>query len=89
MTMGEFEMDAHYSRLHNGRIWYVKARGGDARMEFTIHDDAAQDVIRDNFDDMADTIKNEIRDRIEDKWDQSLISDKDKETFLKILEAIL
>ena len=88
MTMSEFEMDAH--RKYGGKVeWDINARDGDMRIEFTVHDDDVQQIIKDDFDDISDTVKKEILDRIDVLWNQDIVSDADKDTFIRILEAIL
>ena len=91
MTCDEFEMDLHYRHFRTGSegIWDIKARDGDVKIELSVYDEAVQEVVKDNFDYFSDTFKEELIERVENKWDNSEITDVEKDTLLRLIEVIL
>ena len=90
MTMDDFEMDPHYHLYRKNEIeWFIKARDGDIRLEFSVFDENVQEVVKDNFDHFAETVEKELTERVESDWDNSLISDEEKDVFLRVLGVIL
>ena len=91
MTTDEFEMDLHYRHFRSGfeGIWDIKARDGDVRIELSVYDEAVQEVLKDNFDEFSDTFKEELIERVESKWDNSEITDEEKDILLRLIEVIL
>ncbi len=91
MTCDEFEMDLHYRHFRSGSegIWDIKARDGDVKIELSVYDEVVQEVVHDNFDFFAETIEKELTTRIENDWDQGLLTDEEKFVFLRILGKVL
>ena len=90
MTADEFEMDWHSSIYSKrGGEWDIKARDGDIKVEFTVYDEAVQEAVKDNFEYIADTIRNEILCRIDSAWDEGKITDEERDTIARILEEVV
>ena len=91
MTADEFEMDLHYRHFRSGSegIWDINARDGDVKIELSVYDEAVQEVVKDNFDEFSDTFKEELIERVESKWDNSEITDEERDTLLRLIEVIL
>ena len=90
MTADEFEMDCHYSHSYrNFKEWEISVRDGGMKAEFSVDDEDIQEVVKDNFEDFSDTFKEEFIQRVENKWDNSEITDEEKDTLLRLIEVIL
>ena len=89
MTCDEFEMDANYSSWRQRTQWQIKARDGDMKAEMEVDDDVMQECIQDNFENISDTVTKEIEERTECAWDNSEITDEEKEIFLRILKKVM
>lgn len=91
MTADEFEMDLYYRPFRTGSkgIWDIKARDGEVKIELSVYDEAVQEVVKDNFDFFTETIEKELTTRIENDWDQGLLTDEEKFVFLRILRKVL
>ena len=89
MTCDEFEMDANYSSWRQRTQWQIKARDGDMKVEMEVDDDVMQECIQDNFENISDTVTKEIEERTECAWDNSEITDEEKEIFLRILKKVM
>ena len=89
MTCDEFDMDANYSSWRQRTQWQIKARDGDMKVEMEVDDDVMQECIQDNFENISDTVTKEIEERTECAWDNSEITDEEKEIFLRILKKVM
>ena len=90
MTVDEFEMDPHYHLYRKNEIeWDVKARDGDIRIEFSVYDEYIQETCRENFDYFSESVEQELTQRVENDWDEGLLSDEEKSIFLKILGKVI
>ena len=90
MTVDEFEMDPHYSwRKKNETEWYVKASDGGMKVEFSVYDEYIQETFRENFDYFSESVEQELTQRVENDWDEGLLSDEEKSIFLKILGKVI
>ena len=89
MTADDFEMKGGYSSWRQRTIWHITARENDMRIEMKIDDDVMQECIQDNFENISDTVTKEIEERTECAWDNSEITDEEKEIFLRILKKVM
>lgn len=89
MTMDEFEMDPHSRPYYREIEWDITARDGDIKIEFSVYDEAVQEVVKDSFDYFSDTFKEELIERVESRWDNSEITDEERDTLLRLIEVIL
>ena len=89
MTVDEFEMDPHYNHWQHKTEWDIKIAYGDMTSSFSVIDDDVQQIVSDNFDHFSETIEKELTERVENDWDNSLLTDEEKFRFLEILRRIL
>ena len=89
MTCDEFEMNGHYSSWRQRNLWQIKAADGGMKIEMEVDDDVMQECIQDNFENISDTVTKEIEERTECAWDNSEITDEEKEIFLRILKKVM
>ena len=89
MTCDEFDMDANYSSWRQRNLWQIKAADGGMKIEMEVDDDVMQECIQDNFENISDTVTKEIEERTECAWDNSEITDEEKEIFLRILKKVM
>ena len=69
--------------------WLLRITDGDSKFNTTVYDEAVQDVVKDNFDYISDTVKNEILCRLDSAWDKDLVTDEERDTFARILEKVI
>ena len=89
MTCDDFEMNGHYSSWRQRNLWQIKAADGGMKIEMEVDDDVMQECIQDNFENISDTVTKEIEERTECAWDNSEITDEEKEIFLRILKKVM
>ena len=90
MTCDEFSMESHTHLYHRNEIeWDIKARDGSVRIEFSVYNDVVQEVVKDNFENFSDTLKDELTDRVVNAWDLGEITDAEKAVFLTILGKVM
>ena len=89
MTCDDFEMNGHYSSWRQRSLWQIKAADGGMKIEMEVDDDVMQECIQDNFENISDTVTKEIEERVECAWDNSEITDEEKEIFLRILKKVM
>ena len=90
MTCDEFEMDPHSSwRKKNETEWNIKAADGMMKVEFSVYDEYIQEVVKDNFEYFMKTVETELTERIENEWDEGLLTDEEKSVFLRILGRLI
>ena len=90
MTADEFEMDWHSSCYRKrGGEWDIKTRDGDMKIEFSVYDEDIQETLKDNFDSFIDTAGKEFANRVLNLWDDSRITDEQKQTFLDVLRMVI
>lgn len=89
MTVDEFEMNPGYSGYHRETVWKISMRDCDTKTEFKVDDDVMQECIADNFENISETIKDELTDRAVNAWDLGEITDTEKAVFLTILERVI
>ncbi len=89
MTADEFSMDSHFYYRGHEKEWDISVRNGDMKVEFSVYDEMIQEVVKDNFEDFSDTFKEELLERIDNKWDNSEITDEERDILLRLIEAIL
>ena len=89
MTADEFEMDSHFTYHGREKEWDISVRDGGMKAEFSVYDEMIQEVVKDNFDDFSDTFKKELLDRIDNSWDNSEITDEERDILLRLIEVIL
>ena len=89
MTCDDFEMNGHYSSWRQRNLWQIKAADGGMKIEMEVDDDVMQECIQDNFENITDTVTKEIEERTECAWDNSEITDEEKEIFLRILKKVM
>lgn len=87
MTADEFNMASH--TFMGDHEWRIKVRDGDLKIEFDVYDEYIQEVIKNNFDYFIDTAGKEFADRVLNLWDESKITDKQKQTFIDILRMVI
>ena len=89
MTVDEFEMDPSYSGYHHEMVWKISMRDCNIKTEFKVDDDVMQECIANNFDYISDTAAKEIADRVLNLWDESKITDEQKQNFLDVLRMVI
>ena len=89
MTCDDFEMNGHYSSWRQRNLWQIKVADGGMKIEMEVDDDVMQECIQDNFENITDTVTKEIEERTECAWDNSEITDEEKEIFLRILKKVM
>ena len=87
MTADEFEMKKH--RFLGDGEWRIRIRDCDLVIQADVYDDAMQECIEENFDNIADTVKKKLLQRADNLWDKSEISDEDKDAFIRILGKVV
>ena len=87
MTADEFEMKKH--KFMGEGQWRIRIRDCDTIIQADVFDDAIQECIEENFDYVSDTLKKKVLQRVDNAWDESAISDEERESFLRILEVVL
>ncbi len=87
MTADEFEMKKH--RFLGEGEWRIRIRDCDLVIQADVYDDAMQECIEENFDHISDTVKKKLLQRIDNAWDESAITDEERDSFLRILEEVL
>ena len=89
MIVDEFNMDCHYHLYSKTHEWDIHMRDGDTKISFTVGDDLVQESLRDNWDYISDMAAKEIADRVLNLWDESRITDEQKQTFLDVLRMVI
>ena len=84
MTADTFNM-----RYASRDEWKLMVSDGATDITTTVYDEDVQKVIADRFDYISDTVKMEILERLDNKWDAGEISDEDKDAFIRILEEVV
>lgn len=89
MTADEFDMDPHHSFYYKETKWDISMRDGETRTSFEVYDEDVQRCIRDSFEHIEDTVKAVLKDRVENVWDEDLVTDEERRIFEKVLEMII
>ena len=89
MSADQFDMDPHYHSYYKETEWEISMRDSDTKISFRVCDDDVQHCIRDSFEYIEDTVKAVLKDRVEDTWDEDLVTDEERRIFEKVLEMII
>ena len=89
MIVDEFDMDCHYVLYDKSHEWRVSMRDGDTKITFKVGDDLVQESLRNNWDYISDMAAKEMADRVLNLWDESKITDEQKQTFLDVLRMVI
>ena len=87
MTADQFNM-RHLTFMGRGE-WRINIRDCDLAIQADVLDDDVQECIKEQFDYVSDTFKDELLQRVDGAWDESMITDEERESFLRILEVVL
>ena len=87
MTADEFEMEPR--TFLGDHEWRIRMRDGDVKIQFDVCDEDLQESLKENWDYISDTAAKEITDRVLNLWDDSRITDEQKQNFLDILRMVI
>ena len=69
--------------------WEINVSDGDTKIKTVVYDEAVQECIRDEFDNISDTVKDVLTERAISMWDNYEMTDTEKAVFLEILGKVI
>ena len=87
MTAYEFDMK-QINFMGQGE-WEINVSDGDTKIKTVVYDEAVQECIRDEFDNISDTVKDVLTQRAVIMWDKYQMTDTEKAIFLEILGKVI
>ena len=87
MTAYDFDMQ-QINFMGKGE-WEINVSDGDTKIKTVVYDEAVQDCVREQFDNISDTVKRVLIDRANGMWDNYQMTDTEKAVFIDILSRVI